>query len=176
MGFDLPSSTSVLHSGVTGASAKQWIEIVGAPTGGQFTLSLWGYTTPPIPWNVTTANLQNILEGLPCIGTGNVLVAGTAGVGYSLTFRVGLANVNVPLMTLAVVSPFTGGTSPAAYITYNRQTITPPGSGTYTLSVYNGATLVGTTAAIAFGASISAIVTALNLILGVTAIALFHDN
>jgi hypothetical protein len=109
----------------------QTVTITGVPTGGTFTLTYAGQTTAPIAYNAPTANVQSALTALPPIGAGNVVVGGSAGGPYTVTFQGALAGTNVNAMTAA--SALTGGTNPAVAVT----TSTP---GT------TGATVLGSTA------------------------------
>lgn len=52
-------------------------------TGGTFTLSFEGYTTTPLAWNITTADMQTALRLLPSMGL--VTVAGAAS-PWAVTF------------------------------------------------------------------------------------------
>lgn len=91
-------------------SEVQTVTITGSPTGGTFTLTLDGATTAAIAYNATAAVLQAALEGLPNIDPGDVVVAGSAGGPYTLTFAGKRAGLDVP-QTSATAS-LTGGTSP----------------------------------------------------------------
>lgn len=95
----------------TGAAVAevQTITITGVPTGGTFTLSLDGETTDPIDFDATNAEVDTALEALSNIGTGGVVVTGSAGGPYTATFSTELGNV--PQMT-ASGAGLTGGTAP----------------------------------------------------------------
>jgi hypothetical protein len=94
-----------------GTNEVQTITITGAPTGGTFSLSLSGQTTPALAFNASTAAVQSALQALSTIGAGNATVTGTAGSSYVVTFVSGLAATNVP--AIVAVGSFTGGTTPA---------------------------------------------------------------
>lgn len=94
-----------------GASEVQTISITGAPTGGTFSLTFGGQTTPALAYNASTSAVQTALQALSSIGAGNATVTGTAGSSYVVTFTGTLANTNVA--PIVAVGTFTGGTSPA---------------------------------------------------------------
>jgi hypothetical protein len=93
-----------------GTSEVQTITITGAPAGGTFSITYSGQTTPALAYNAAPSAVQTALQALSNIGAGNVLVTGTAGSSYVLTFAGALANTNVP--AVLPVGTFTGGTSP----------------------------------------------------------------
>lgn len=107
------------------ASEVQTATITGAPTGGTFTLSFKGYTTPGIAFNATGATVQAALVALSSVGTGGVTVTGSASGPYVVTFANQLSNQSVPLIT-PNSSLLTGGTTPL--VTNVRST---PGVGQY---------------------------------------------
>ncbi|MCM6777924.1 major capsid protein [Nocardia sp. CDC159] len=88
----------------------QTATISGSPTGGTFTMSYDGETTPALPHNASLAAVQSALAGLPTIGAGNVAVTGTPGTSYVVTFQGLLGGTNVTLIT--ATGSFTGGTDP----------------------------------------------------------------
>jgi hypothetical protein len=95
----------------TGVSEVQTITITGAPTGGTFSLTFGGQTTPALAYNAAPSAVQTALQALSSIGAGNATVTGTAGSSYVVTFAGTLANLNVS--QILPVATFTGGTSPA---------------------------------------------------------------
>ncbi|MCW2901917.1 MAG: hypothetical protein JWO67_4182 [Streptosporangiaceae bacterium] len=94
-----------------GTNEVQTITITGVPTGGTFSLTFQGQTTPALAFNAATSAVQTALQALSTIGSGNATVTGTAGTSYVVTFVGALANTNVP--NIVAVGTFTGGTSPA---------------------------------------------------------------
>lgn len=62
----------VSRAGVT--KEVQSIEILGGPTGGDFTLEFDGSVSDPIPWNVTPVELGVLLNSLSTIGAFNLSV------------------------------------------------------------------------------------------------------
>jgi hypothetical protein len=95
----------------TATNEVQTLTIAGAPTGGTFSLTFQGATTPALAYNAAPAAVQTALQALSTIGSGNATVTGTAGVSYVVTFAGALANQNVG--SLVPVGTFTGGTTPA---------------------------------------------------------------
>lgn len=93
------------------ANAVQTLTITGTPAGGTFTVSKDGQTTAPVAYNASAATLQTALELLSTIGSGNVLVTGSAGGPYTITFQGSLANTTIAAMT-ASGTGLTGGASP----------------------------------------------------------------
>lgn len=74
-----PGATPVLvaFANLSGVVAAQSYTVtLGTRTGGDFTLTLNGDITTPIPYNATPLDVQTALELLPSIGTGNVTVTG----------------------------------------------------------------------------------------------------
>lgn len=88
----------------------QTLTITGTPTGGTWTATFGGQTTDPIAYNATAAVVQAALAKLPSIKAGNVLVTGSAGGPYTVTFVGALGATNVGPITTA--DALTGGTSP----------------------------------------------------------------
>ena len=62
------------------------VTLTGTPTAGTFTLSVGGQTTAGIAYNATATAVQSALAALSNVGTGNVIVTGSAGGPYSVTF------------------------------------------------------------------------------------------
>ena len=105
-----------------GVNAVQTLSITGAPTGGTFTLTLNGFTTAPIAYNATAAQVQSALlaatnavgatlpaNSITCTGgplpTTNVVITFTGALGHQ----------PVPLLT-ASSAGLTGGTTPTATV------------------------------------------------------------
>lgn len=93
-----------------GTNEVQTVTISGSPTGGNITLSFRGAPTDPLAHNASAATVQDALESLSTIGAGNVIVTGSAGGPYTVTFVNGLGQRNVD--TLGVSHALTGGTTP----------------------------------------------------------------
>lgn len=101
--------------GGDGTNEVQSVTITGAPAGGTFTLSFDGETTTPIPYNATAAAVQAALLALGAFRTGDVVVTGSAGGPYTLTFGADFAAEDVTALT-ADATGLTGGTTPAVVI------------------------------------------------------------
>ena len=84
--------------------------MVGAPTGGTFTLStaapLPVATTAPIPYTATPQQVQNALAAI--VGNGNVSVASLTAAALSITFQGAYAGESIPTL-VADSSALTGG-------------------------------------------------------------------
>jgi len=125
-----------------GTSAVQTLTITGAPTGGTFTVT----ATPPglgavstvltEAFNVPIATLQADLETV--YGHGNVVVSGTAGTSYVITFTGSLARATMTVAT-ASGTGLTGGTAPAAAIVGTTAAVGDTGTfGRYALGNADG--------------------------------------
>jgi len=104
----------------SGSRATQSVYINGVPTGGTFTLTFGGQTTGAIAYNASTAAVQSALEALSNIAPGDVVVSGSAGVSYTLTFGGVYASTTVPVVS--ATSSLTGGTNASV-------TVAPVGTG-----------------------------------------------
>lgn len=112
----------------TGATAEvQTVTITGSPTGGTFTLSLAGFGTVTVPYNVATAALATAILNAWDL---TVTVTGTAGTSYVVTFPA--SEGNIAQMTAA--GNFTGGTTPTIAVA----TTTPGVTGINTRNVGSG--------------------------------------
>lgn len=85
----------------------QTATISGTPTGGSFTLTGNGFTTPAIAFNASAATVQTAVRGLGG-DYSNVVVTGSAGGPYTITFP---ADVGNPAQLVKTAS-LTGGSSP----------------------------------------------------------------
>lgn len=96
-------------------SEVQTVTITGDPTGGTFTLTYSGQTTPAIAYNAIAGDVEAFLIGLSNIGPEDVTVTGGPGPGtpYVVTFRAGLGNV---AQMTANGAALTGGTAPAVNV------------------------------------------------------------
>jgi hypothetical protein len=118
-----PKSIAVYVGNTTPGTSEVQTLAINAATG-TFVLTYEGQSTAPQAVAVTTAALQTALQGLTTIGTNNILVTGTPGTSYTLTFAGDLAGLDA---TTFVVSGFTGGPPTI--------TTTTPGSMTKLLRV-----------------------------------------
>jgi hypothetical protein len=96
----------------------QLITITGTPTGGSFTLTYTTegttQTTIGLAYNSTSAQIQEALEALTDIGTGNVLVGGADGGPYQVSFQGSLGSEAIA--TLTAIASLTGGEAPAVTV------------------------------------------------------------
>jgi hypothetical protein len=105
------------------ANEVQTVTITGTPTGGTFTLSFKGYTTPGIAYNASNTIVQTALQALSSIGTGGATVTGSGP--YIVTFANQLGYQNTPMITPSGTN-LTGGTTPTITVVE-----TTPGVGIY---------------------------------------------
>ncbi|PQO45870.1 hypothetical protein [Blastopirellula marina] len=173
-GWGNGSGVSTLQNGsATGTDERQVVSLLGSPSGGTFTLTYSGQTTTAIAYNANAATVQAALEALANIGSGDVVVSGTAPI-WSIDFAGALAAQDVPLIT-GDGSNLTGGvgtietTQLAAAPINEKQTVSlSPGvtGGTFTLT-YAGQT----TAAISYAAAAATVETALETLSNIDAVA-----
>ncbi|MDE2105857.1 MAG: hypothetical protein KGL39_52025, partial [Patescibacteria group bacterium] len=91
-----------LNAGGGSTNAVQLVTINSSVTSGTFTLTLSGHTTSGIAYNAPATgagSVQSAIAALANVGTGNVSVAGSASVGWTVTFDGSLAGVTEPAMT-----------------------------------------------------------------------------
>lgn len=180
--IDFELSILVNDAPLTVANEVQQLTILRA-SGGTFTLTYDGQTTSSIAYNASASTIQTALEALSNIAPGDVVVtAGDSGI-FSIEFAGTYAGINVPLLSVnssglsgssatasvSSVRNYSAGQSEIQTLVFSQTTtVAPqnekqtvkinnnPTSGTFTLT-YDGQT----TAAIAYNASNSAIVSAL---------------
>lgn len=101
-----------------GTNAQQTLPTAGGPTAGNFTLSFGGFTTTPIQWNDTAANVQAALRALPSITSTGVLVTGGPlnTTDIVINFIGPLANAPQTLVTVGAAG-LTGTLVPASTTT-----------------------------------------------------------
>ena len=95
----------------------QNVKITGSPTGGTFTLTVNSVATTALPYNAPAAAVAAALAGLSSVGTGNVMVTGTAvndATGLNVQWIGAKSGV---AQTITSSATLTGGTSPAVSIT-----------------------------------------------------------
>jgi hypothetical protein len=104
--IDLRYCTIYIKDGLAGTAAsnkktneKQTITLTTA-TGGTYTVTYDSVASGDIPYNLTPAQLQSVLEAITTIGEGNVSVTGTAGVSYVVEFIGTLAGTSLELMVI----------------------------------------------------------------------------
>lgn len=114
-----PATIKTLNPETYG-SQIQTLKITGTPTGGTFTVTVGAVTSAAIPYNATVAQLKAAIGALSTVGTGNVLVTGTAlgdVDGLDVTWynaKQGTTNA------ITAAASFTGGTSPAITVTQKQ--------------------------------------------------------
>lgn len=92
-------TVTVSEPGVTATNEVQVVTLNGTPTGGTFTLTYSGQTTSAIAYNASAATVDAALEALSNIGAGDVVVTGSAGGPWTVTFATALAATNLAEMT-----------------------------------------------------------------------------
>lgn len=102
-----------------GTNEVQTVTVTGAPTGGNYRLTIFGQTTGTIAFNASNATLQGLLDALDAFEPGDVVVSGTA-TARVLTFGGQYATEDVPQVTATNIA-LTGGTAP----TVTTATTTP---------------------------------------------------
>ncbi len=100
---------------ITEESDVETIAISGSPNGGTFGYTL-GIQTANIPYNATPAAAQALIAALPNVGAGNVLVTGTAGASYVVTYVNALADTEETGSVSG--AGLTGGTNAAATLAH----------------------------------------------------------
>jgi hypothetical protein len=100
--------------GISGLRRDEVERITVNAAGGTFTISHGGYTTKAIPYNASAAKVQRALEGLPSIGSRNVVVRGGpgaegGGTPYTVIFVGGLAERAITPLTTNRSSLTAGG-------------------------------------------------------------------
>jgi hypothetical protein len=122
-----------------GIDEVQTLAITGTPTGGTYTLGVYGETTTAIAYNANAATVQARLIELNAFNAGDVTVSGTYPT-FTLTYGGQYDNTNV--QPLSVTPSLTGGTAPTATLTTGTQgartpkTVTP-GGGTTTADPFS---------------------------------------
>ena len=109
-------SIDLLPKGVTEVQT-----LIVTATAGTYLLGLDGAPTVPIAWNSSLVALQNALQAIPTIGSGNLIVTGTVG-NYILTFAGRLTTTPISLLTV----DYTALTGTAA-MTMTTQGVFAPG-------------------------------------------------
>jgi hypothetical protein len=122
---------------LVGNDEVQTVTLGAGNTGGTFTITFGAQTTSALAFNATAAQVQTALEALSSIGVNNVLVTGSAGGPYTLTFRNALGRTNVAQVT--ATPSLTGGTNTATPATVTQGSAGTPGTyGPYSATATNG--------------------------------------
>lgn len=111
-----PTGTTIINTGsgrivIDFGTGTYIVTITGSPTGGTFTITVNGQTTAGIAFNAAASVVQTAVALLSTVGAGNVLVTGSAGGPYTLTFA---NKLGYSLTFTSSGAGLTGGTSPAA--------------------------------------------------------------
>jgi len=106
----------------------QTVQIIGAITGGAWTLGFQGVWTAPIAAGATAAEVQAALGALETVGTPNVTVTGNDGGPYTVEFVGTLANQPLPQLLSSVGTPATGGLTVSSGSPYITVVMLQPGS------------------------------------------------
>jgi hypothetical protein len=118
----IPAGTTVTEVKRFNNSSEKKIVLSNAATenGTQELTASFQATSGPLPWNATAAQLQEAIEDLSLVGTGNVLVNGGPGAGapFSIEFTGAFAGVNVMQLS-SDPTDLTGGVSTATVTTTN---------------------------------------------------------
>jgi hypothetical protein len=105
------------------ANEVQSIAFTGTVTGGTFTLTYAGQTTPAQPFNVSAASLQVALQALSTIGTSACILTGGPGPAtFNVTFTGSLAASPHALFTFSAAS--LTGTTPGMTVTRTTAGVT----------------------------------------------------
>jgi hypothetical protein len=106
---------ATMISANTNPNEFQRVDLLGAPTGGTFTLTFQGQTTAPLAYNASFSDVHAALAALPAIGgAANIAVTGPPGGAWDVEFRGALANTDVPSLT-ANTDTLVGGLTEGAY-------------------------------------------------------------
>lgn len=114
---------------ISGTNDQQTVTITGSPTGGTFTLTYATQVTAALAYNATAAQVQAALWNLTAIGPNNVVVTGSAGGPYLVTFQNQLGDSGA----ITAITATTTGLTPSGGATITHTT---PGAGyrkTFTL-------------------------------------------
>jgi hypothetical protein len=106
----------LLNETFTVANGTQTATITGSPTGGTFTLTYAAATTAGIAYNASPAAVQAALEATASIAPGDIIVTGSAGSKYVVSFTGNATAADYTLIT-ASAAGLTGGTAPAVTMT-----------------------------------------------------------
>lgn len=101
--------------GAGGTNEVQTLTLDADVDGGTFTITFDGYTTAPIAWNATAANIEAaIVAAAPTVSASDITSSGSAGGPHTFTFVGNYAGRNVPLMVLDITGLTDGGVAVTA--------------------------------------------------------------
>lgn len=106
----------LLNKTFTVPGGTQTVAIAGGPTGGDFTVTYSGQTTAAIPYNASAALVQTELEALSNLAPGDVVVTGSNGGPYTISFTGNVGATPYATITSSATG-LTGGTTPAVNVT-----------------------------------------------------------
>jgi hypothetical protein len=106
------SSKQVTMSDTFRDPTTNTLKVLGAPTGGTFTITVGGQTTTTLSPSASATTVRNALAALSTVGTGNVTVTGSLPSTMKVTFLTAAHPGNV-----SVAHTFTGGTTPSVTFT-----------------------------------------------------------
>ncbi len=92
-----------VQPGGSGDNEIQQIDLAAGAQNGRFRLGFAGQTTAALPTNATSAEIDDALESLSTIGSGNVAVIGPAGGPWTVEFVDSLADTDVALLDAVLV-------------------------------------------------------------------------
>lgn len=104
-----------LDEDVTNRGQKNRIIITGAPTGGDFTITVAGQTTTAIARNASAATVVSAVEALSSVGSGNVTGSGGSLPNVPVDLLFG-GDLDATTLSISVTGSLTGGTSPAVSV------------------------------------------------------------
>lgn len=103
----------------------RWLNITGAPAGGNLTITVGGQTTANIAYNATATAIQTAIAALSNVGAGNVVVIGGPLPGSPVRIRfTGIYEYTPVPVVIVNGAGLTGGTAPAATIGRNSPAAT----------------------------------------------------
>ena len=174
-------------SSLVGTNEQQIITL-GTVTGGTFTLTFDGQTTGNIAYNASAATVESALEALSNIGAGEATTTGSAGGPWTVTFSGALAGTDVDTITVdgtnltgtlnVSISETTDGVAGGeneVHLFWSKDASASLGTldlvgdasvtaGTFTIELKRGATSIGTTASIAYDATVTDIQDAIDAV------------
>ncbi len=109
-------SIPIAATPVNGTDEVLIATVSGIPTAGTFRLKFQGFITATIAFDATAAVVQAALVALASIGAGGVVVTGSAGGPWTLTFAGNLGKLAITDLITITDNLLTGGTTPTVGI------------------------------------------------------------